>query len=290
MATKCGTSPFYQYRRDVLRRSVNEGVGIVADDVGEGDAVLLLHGWPDTAALWDDVAAGLLATGARVITPDLRGCGRSDKPTEVSAYAMGRLVADVLALLDEAGVASAHVVGHDWGAALAWAVATFAPTRVTSLAALAVGHPTAFRSAGLEQQLKSLYTQLLIREGLGEAFVRQNDYELLRTWFAHPRASRVIEMLERNDQLRCQLNWYRANLPADAFLVAAPRLAPVLAPTLGLWSSGDRALCESQMVESARYCANGFSYVRLEGYGHWFPIEAAEEVTKVLSDFHARVA
>ena len=271
-------------------RSVNDGVKIVADDVGAGEAVLLLHGWPDTAALWDEVGAGLVARGARVITPDLRGCGRSDKPREVTAYAMGHLVADVLALLDEAGVESAHVVGHDWGAALAWAVATFAPRRVTSLAALAVGHPTAFRAAGLEQQLKSLYTQLFIREGLGEAFVRQNDYELLRAWFAHPRAPQVIAELERDDQLRCHLNWYRANLPADAFLVEPPRLPAVLAPTLGVWSSGDRALSESQMVESGRYCANGFTYVRLEDFGHWFPLEAGEEVTKVLSDFHSRVA
>ena len=273
----------------MLLESLHDGVRLVADDLGAGDAVLLLHGWPDTAALWDEVAPGLLARGARVITPDLRGCGRSDKPREVEAYAMGVLVADVLALLDEARVERAHVVGHDWGAALAWALASFAPERVRSLCALAVGHPTAFRAAGLEQQLKSLYTQLFIREGLGEAFVRQHDYELLRTWFAHPRASRVIAELERDDQLRCHLNWYRANLPADAFLVEAPRLPPVLAPTLGMWSSGDRALCESQMVESGRYCANGFTYVRLEDFGHWFPLEASEEVTKVLSDFHARV-
>ena len=290
VATKCSTTLFYQYRRDVLRRSVHDGVGIVTDDVGDGETVLLLHGWPDTAALWDEVGAGLVASGMRVLAPDLRGCGRSDKPEAVSAYAMGHLVADVLAMLDEAGVATAHVVGHDWGAALAWAVATFAPERVTSLAALAVGHPTAFRSAGIEQQLKSLYTQVFIRDGVGEAFVSQRDYELLRTWFAHPRAASVIAELERDGQLHTHLNWYRANLPADAFLVEPPRLPPVLAPTLGVWSSGDRALSESQMVESGRYCANGFTYVRLEGYGHWFPLEAPEEVTKVLRDFQARVA
>ena len=270
--------------------SSNEGVRLVADDVGDGAPVLLLHGWPDTATLWDEVGAGLVARGARVITPDLRGCGRSDKPSAVEAYAMHHLVADVLALLDAAGVERAHVVGHDWGAALAWAVASFAPQRVGSLGALAVGHPTAFRAAGVEQQIKSLYTQLFVREGLGEAFLRAGDHEVLRRWFVHPRAESVIAELERDGQLSTHLNWYRANLPANAFFVQPPRLPPVQAPTIGLWSSGDRALCESQMTESARYCANGFTYVRLEGYGHWFPIEASQEVTKVLSDFQGQVA
>ena len=264
--------------------------GLFVRDLGEGAPVLLLHGWPDTGALWDGVVTELVAAGRRCLAPDLRGCGRSAKPTDVESYAMAELVADVVALVEAAAAGPVTLVGHDWGAALAWALASFSPERVRSLAALAVGHPTAFRAAGLEQQLKSLYTQLFIREGLGEAFVRQNDYELLRTWFAHPRASTVIAELERDDQLSCHLNWYRANLPADAFLIEAPRLPPVLAPTLGVWSSGDRALCESQMVESGRYCANGFTYVRLEDFGHWFPLEAGEEVTKVLSGFHARVA
>ena len=76
----------------------------------------------------------------------------------------------------------------------------------------------------------------------------------------------------------------RAMIPAILGIVS------VLAPTLGVWSSGDRALGESQMVESGRYCANGFTYMRLEDFGHWFPLEAGEEVTKVLSGFHARVA
>ena len=267
--------------------STSGGVTIVADDVGVGDPVLALHGWPDTASLWDEVAAGLVARGARVITPDLRGCGRSDKPADVEGYAMHHLVADVLALLDAADVERVHLVGHDWGAALAWAVATFAPERVTSLAALAVGHPTAFREGGIEQLVKSWYTQLFLREGVGEAFLRYHDYEVLRQWFRHPRAESVIAELERDGQLSAHLNWYRANLPADAFLAAAPRLPPVRVATLGMWASGDRALGERQMIESARHCANGFTYERLEGYGHWFPIEASEKVTKVLSDFHA---
>ncbi len=268
--------------------STSEGVSLVADDRGNGEPVLLLHGWPDTAELWDEVGRGLLERGARVITPDLRGCGRSDKPVAVDAYAMHHLVGDVVALLDATGVERVHLVGHDWGAALAWVVATVAPERVATFAALAVGHPTAFRAAGVEQQIKSWYTQLFIREGVGEAFLRYNDYEVLRRWFVHPRAEAVIAELERDGQMTAHLNWYRANLPADAFLVEPPRLPAVSVPTLGVWSSGDRALGERQMTDSASYCANGFTYVRLDGYGHWFPIEASEEVTKVLSDFHGR--
>ena len=266
-------------------RASHDGVTLVARVEGAGPDVLLLHGWPDTGALWDEVAPRLVAAGHRVIVPDLRGCGRSDKPREVERYAMHHLVADALAVLDAAGSTRAGVVGHDWGAALAWALATYHPERVRALVAMSVGHPSAFRSGCIAQQMRSWYTLLFALEGVGERFVRFNDHEVLRTWFAHPRAEAVIAELERDGQLSTHLNWYRANLPPDAFLSDPPVLPDLAVPALGIWSSGDRALTEEQMTGSARYCAAGFDYVRLEGPGHWIPLEAGDEVTKVLSTF-----
>ena len=261
------------------------GVRLVSDDVGAGSPVVLLHGWPDTARLWRGVAPGLARAGHRVIAPDLRGCGRSDRPDAVADYAMHHLVGDVLGVLDAAGVERAHVVGHDWGAALAWAVALTHPERVRTLSALAVGHPTAFRSGGLAQMLASLYVQAFLVEGVGEAFVAMEDYALLAR-MGHPDAAAVAAGLAAG-QLRAHLNWYRANLPADAFVSAPPRLAPLAVPALGIWASGDRGLTEEKMMGSARYCAAGFTYVRLEGLGHWFVLEAPQVVTKVLVDFVA---
>jgi len=252
---------------------------------GSGPTILLLHGWPDTSALWDEVAADLIGRGYRVAVPDLRGCGQSSKPTETSSYAMHLLVSDVAAIIDALGVATVTLVGHDWGANLAWVTAAYLPERVDHLVAISVGHPTAFRSAGLEQQLKSWYTLLFFHEGVGEAFLRKNDYEAMRQWLGHPNVERVIKELERDGQMTTHLLWYRANIPPEAFVSDPPILPPIQAPTLGIWSSGDRALGEAQMRDSAQYCANGFDFVRLEGYGHWLPLEAPREISNEVVTF-----
>lgn len=265
--------------------AVNGDVEIVADVAGEGPTVVLLHGWPDTSALWDEVGPRLEAQGFRVVTPDLRGCGRSSKPATVADYRMHLLVGDVAALLDELGAGPVALVGHDWGAALAWAVAAYLSERVSHLVVLSVGHPTAFRSAGIEQQQRSWYTLLFSYEGLGEAFLRRHDYEAMRHWIGHPRVEPVIAELERDGQMSSHLLWYRANLAPDAFVTDPPVLPAILAPTLGVWSSGDFALTERQMTNSAGYCKNGFTYRRIEGVGHWTPLDASDEVTEAIVEF-----
>ena len=255
---------------------------------GEGPTVVLLHGWPDTSALWDDVAVELLAAGYRVVVPDLRGCGQSSKPTETSQYAMRLLVGDVTCILDAVGADRATLVGHDWGANLAWVCAAYLPDRVERLVVLSVGHPTSFRSAGLEQQLKSWYTLLFAHEGLGEAFLRKNEYEAMRVWMGHPRVDEVIAELERDGQMTTHLLWYRANIPPEAFVMEPPVLPPILAPTLGIWSSGDLALGERQMTGSSDYCVNGFDFARFEGLGHWLPLDAPREVSDEILNFLRR--
>src|SRR5438034_8507834 len=132
-------------------RSVTNGVGIEVDVTGSGRPVVLLHGFPDSGRLWRYQVPALVEAGFQVIVPDLRGSGRSDKPAEVEAYRMPVLAIDVLGILDTVGVERAHLVGHDWGAALAWVVASIAPDRVDHLAVLSVGHPTAFRPTGFRQ-------------------------------------------------------------------------------------------------------------------------------------------
>jgi pimeloyl-ACP methyl ester carboxylesterase len=265
----------------------NEGIRLSVRLEGEGPTVLLLHGWPDTGALWDEVARDLVGAGYRTAAPDLRGCGASDKPSHLEAYRVHHLVGDVKAIVDALGGQSVHLVGHDWGSNLAWATASFLPDLVDRLAAISVGHPTAFCSGGLDQQLKSWYMLLFHFEGLGEAFLRQNDYEAMRRWMRHPRTDEVIAELERDGQMTAQLMWYRANVRPDTFVSAPPNLAPIRAPTLGVWSSGDFALSERQMIESAAFCEHGFTYQRLESVGHWIPLEAPHELSATLIDFFA---
>jgi pimeloyl-ACP methyl ester carboxylesterase len=252
---------------------------------GTGPTIVLLHGWPDTSALWDQVAPALIEHGYRVAVPDLRGCGRSSKPEGTANYAMHLLVSDLNAIIDALGPGKVTLVGHDWGANLAWVTSAYEPTVVERLVAVSVGHPTAFRSAGLAQQIKSWYTLLFAHEGLGEAFLRRNDYEAMRVWLGHPRVEAVIEELERDGQMSAHLEWYRANIPPEAFVARPPVLPPIQVPTLGIWSSGDAGLVERQMSDSGAYCTHGFTYSRLEGFGHWLPIEAPDVLVEQIVTF-----
>src|ERR1700730_8942805 len=109
-----------------MRIDVN-GARIEVAVEGEGRTVLLLHGFPDSGRLWRQQVPALVDAGYRVIVPDQRGYGKSDQPADVAAYHLVYLVGDAVAVLDDAGVDRAHVVGHDWGAAVAWGAAAFVP-------------------------------------------------------------------------------------------------------------------------------------------------------------------
>jgi pimeloyl-ACP methyl ester carboxylesterase len=122
-------------------------------------------------------------------------------------------------------------------------------------------------------------------ESIAEEWLRKNDHEALRTWLGHPDVDNVIRELERDNQLSTHLNWYRANIPPESFVADPPVLPPIQAPTLGVWSTNDFALSEAQMKNSELYCANGFTYRRIEGPGHWMPIEDPVAVAQLITDF-----
>jgi pimeloyl-ACP methyl ester carboxylesterase len=103
------------------------GLRFHVEETGEGPGVLLLHGFPDTGEVWQVPA--LAEAGFRAVVPDLRGRGRSEQPERVEGYALGELVADATGILDALGIDRAHVVGHDWGAALSWSIPALAPRR-----------------------------------------------------------------------------------------------------------------------------------------------------------------
>ncbi len=254
-------------------------------DEGDGPAVLLLHGFPDSHALWRNQVPGLVEAGYRVIVPDLRGFGDSSKPAEADRYGILDLAGDVLGILDSVGVQRAHVVGHDWGAALAWATAAFVPDRVDHLVALSVGHPSAFRDVGFEQREKSWYMLLFQFEGIAEQWLSGNDWANMREWSGHPDLDQVIADLSRPGALTAALNWYRANVHPRT-LVEPPLVLPqIQAPTMGIWSSGDFALVESGMTASSKFVDSSWRYERVEGPGHWVQLEAPDTISDLLIDF-----
>lgn len=253
----------------------------------DGTPVLLLHGFPDTGRLWSKQITPLTDAGFRVIVPDQRGYGASDKPGAVDAYNILLLATDAVAVLDGVGAATAHVVGHDWGAAVAWGLASFAPDRVKRLVALSVGHPSAFRSAGLDQREKSWYMLLFQFEGVAEQWLANDGWANFREWSRHPDADAVIAELEANGSLTPGLNWYRANLSPQTWVEPPLQLPTITVPTMGVWSSGDFALTEGQMTGSGEFVDASWRYERVEGPGHWMQWEAPDQVGALLLDFLA---
>ena len=271
-------------------------LSVTTDGPPDGAPVLLLHGFPDTAQLWRHQIPALAGAGYRVIAPDLRGYGASSRPAEVSAYRMRTLIADVTGLLDDLDVPAADVVAHDWGAGLAWALGMFAPERVSSLAALSVGHPSARAHAGWQQNELSWYMLWFLPPGVAEAVMPTDDWAFLRQWgWRDPSdgvdLQRQIDDLSRPGALSAALNWYRANIDPKTFGMAPDdRLPHVTCPTMGVWSDRDPFLTEAQMTESARFVDGLWRYERITGVDHWLPVRAPEQVNALLLDFLAQPA
>jgi len=269
------------------RRVESGGTGIEYEVTGEGRPVILLHGFPDSGRLWRHQVPALAAAGFQVIVPDLRGYGRSGKPADVEAYSLLLLAGDVQAVMGDLEIGQAHVVGHDWGAALGWVLAAFAPASVDHLAVMSVGHPATFRRT-MQQREKSWYMLLFQFQGVAERWLSDDGWANFRAWARHPDADQVIADLEASGSLTPGLNWYRANLPPESWVEPPLQFPPVQAPTMGIWSTGDGALTEVQMTDSARSVAGPWRYERLDGPGHWMQLEAPAEVNALLLDFLPR--
>jgi len=264
------------------------GVRLAVDVRGPDDGmpVVLLHGWPDRASLWDAQSAALSAAGFRTIAPDLRGFGDSDKPVGVEQYNILTLAGDVLGLLDHFGIQKAHVVGHDWGAALAWAIGGFAGDRVEKLVALSVGHPSLFATAGLAQRQLSWYMLLFQFPGVAEQWLAQDDFANLRQFGkGHVGIEQVVKDLSREGAITSGLSWYRANVPPSSLVEPALEFPPIAVPTMGIWSDGDDYLLEGPMKDAGQLVNSTFRYERVSGASHWMQLDAADEVSRLLLDF-----
>jgi pimeloyl-ACP methyl ester carboxylesterase len=263
---------------------------------GEGRPVVLLHGFPDRWQLWSAQLEALVGAGHHVIAPDLRGFGESDRPADVAAYAMPRLIDDVVGVLDHFGVARADVVGHDWGAGLAWQVALHQPDRVDRLAVVSVGHPAAGIRAGAEQRRLSWYMLWFLFDGVAESAFPRDDWALFRDWAwdgieagTDADCERQIRDLARPGALTTALNWYRANIRPDRYVIPESHRftdMSVACPTMGVWSRADRFLGKAQMMCSEEFVDGPWRYEELPG-DHWIPLHQPTACADLLVDFLA---
>ncbi|GHJ47753.1 epoxide hydrolase [Catellatospora sp. TT07R-123] len=249
----------------------------------DGRPVLLLHGFPQHAGEWDAVAARLAAAGMRTYALDQRGYSPGARPTEVESYRVDELVADALAVLDELGVAWADVVGHDWGAVVAWYLAARHPGRVRTLTAVSVPHPAAYLAAlaaDPDQQGRSAYIQLFQQAGVAEEVLLGDDAQRLRAVFTGCPPESVesyVAPMREPGALTAALNWYRAGDFHDM-----GRLGPVSVPTTFVWSDGDLAVGRVAAENCPEHVTGDYRFVAVPGVSHWIPDEAPDAVADAI--------
>jgi pimeloyl-ACP methyl ester carboxylesterase len=248
-----------------------------------GELVVLLHGFPQTSACWTPLLATLAAAGYRAVAPDQRGYSPKARPTTVRAYNMQELVADVVAIADRLGVARMHLVGHDWGGAVAWMLAGRQPDRVATLTALSTPHPRAFARALIAgtQALRSAYIPVFRVPGLPELLLgarrqRGLHWLLAQDGLGAEWVDTYTRALAQPGALSAALAWYRAATP---FSLWAPRVG---VPTLYVWGSGDAALGPRAAVTTGRWVTGAYRFEVLPGAGHWLPEQHAEELSRLL--------
>ena len=268
-----------QFRRD----------GFVFDVIDEGPAdgpvVVLLHGFPELNTMWQPVIEALTAQGYRCLAPLQRGYSPGARPRRRRDYRSNELAEDIRALIDASGAQRVHVVGHDWGAGVAWFVAQEFPYRVTTLTALSVPHPAAFTKAvGTSRQaLASWYMLFFQLPRLPERFILSDRMRkgFLKSRSTPELAEAEIKAIEDPGALTAALNWYRAMPLSD------PRKAgrKVTVPTMYIWSDGDFALREKTALLCGDYVVGDYRFERLDGVSHWIVEERPDTVAELLLDW-----
>jgi pimeloyl-ACP methyl ester carboxylesterase len=281
------------------------GVRLHAAETGEGPLVLLLHGFPQFWWAWRAQLVGLAAAGFRVVAPDLRGYGASDKPPR--GYDLPTLSADVAALVRALGEQDAVLVGHDWGGLLAWTTAALHPRSVRRLVVLSMAHPRRLRAAiGDAAQRRALRHALRFQlPRLPERRLTRADddpvADLMRRW-AGPAWTHTADFAEAVGHYRSAaripqaaygaMEYYRwagrSQLRPDGLRYARRMAAPISAPTLQLHGKLDRYILPSTAAGSGRYVAGAYEWRQLPDLGHFLPEEDPETVVSAIAGWARR--
>ncbi|MDT7571703.1 MAG: hypothetical protein QOE05_1877 [Actinomycetota bacterium] len=251
----------------------------LADGPADGRLVLLLHGFPQTSWSWRQVMAVLASAGYRVVAPNQRGYSPGARPEAVESYGIRHLVADAVGMLDALGADRADVIGHDWGAAVAWQLAARHPERVRTLTPVSVPHPLAFVEAlrtDDDQRQRSGYMQLFRMVGDAEKLLLDDEAAGLRGVFGGQPgvdADRYISLMQERGVLTKCLNWYRAQDLADI-----EDVGPTTVPTLYVWSDQDTALGPWAAHATEAHVTAPYRFEVLHGVSHWVPEEAPDQL------------
>jgi pimeloyl-ACP methyl ester carboxylesterase len=250
----------------------------------DGVPVLLLHGFPAAAVEWEYQVGVLGGQGFRAVAPDQRGYSPGVRPESTAEYGITELVGDVIAMADELGWHRFHLVGHDWGGAVAWWVADGHPDRLRSLTAVSTPHPRALGEAmrtDEDQQLRSRYMTEWRQTGVTERQMLANDGAALRRMFEwvvpESRVTEYVRRLSEPGALTAALNWYRAGRPDG-------RIGKIDVPTLYVWSTEDVAFGSTAALDTGNWVSGPYRFEMLEDLTHWIPEQAPEPLTALILD------
>lgn len=258
-----------------------------------GVPVVLLHGFPEFWYGWRNQIPALVAAGCRVIVPDQRGYNLSDKPKGVKSYSVFTLVKDIIGLIDALGYEKVNLVGHDWGAVVAWALAILHPERLHRLSIMNVPHPAVmkrFLQRDLEQIRRSWYVFFFQLPWLPESGMRQDNWRgaqrALRgsgkvDTFTTDDVVKYKEAWSRPGAMTAMINWYRAIM---RYQPPMPKDLRVKVRTLMMWGMKDFALSHRMARPSMDYVDEG-NLIFFPEATHWVQHDAAEEVNHYLVDF-----
>lgn len=244
--------------------------------------MLLLHGFPQSSLEWDHQLHALGRDGHRAVAFDQRGYSPGVRPADVAGYTDEHLVADVLAVADSLGWPTFDLVGHDWGAHVAWAVAGRHPERVRTLTAVSVPHPSALGAAIREdedQQSRSQYMKFFRQKGAAEKRFADDPRGVFGSMFERAVPSEhmreYVQRFAEPEAVTAALNWYRAmhlNAPVDKVTV----------PTMYVWSTEDAALGSTAALDCGNWVTGPYRFEMLEDVTHWVPEQAAEHLSTLL--------
>jgi pimeloyl-ACP methyl ester carboxylesterase len=272
------------------------GLRFEVDTCGTGDRLALcLHGFPESAYSWREQLPLLARMGYRAWAPNQRGYGRTTRPSDVAAYHPRHLVADVAALIDASGAASVTLIGHDWGAAVAWLFASGRVRPLERLVIMNVPHPAIFaqRLRTPRQALRSWYMLFFQLPWLPERLLGANGADAIGRAFLSSARDKsrfppeVLDVYRRNalepGALTAMLNWYRA-LGRGAKRQAQRRFAVIDVPTLLIWGEADVALTKETTYGTERFVRD-LTIRYLPGVSHWVQQDAPREVNAMLTAF-----
>ena len=255
----------------------------LAEGPVDGELVLFLHGFPEFADAWLEVMHPIARAGFYCVSVNQRGYSPEARPKEMREYAIEYLISDVQGFVDALNRQRFHLVGHDWGAFVAWEFAAKHADRLQSLSTLATPHPDAFFNAiesDEDQKQRSRYIGVFrMPGGVAESLFQSDDYQRLRGVYQGKLSDSAIgeniRRLAEPGALTSALNWYRA-------LNLEVRIGQISVPTLYIWGSQDLALGETAALNTARYVSGPYTFERLEEKSHWLLEEVPDQVSALL--------